>query len=80
MLATDLIMDVRASRTISADQLYQLEQWILSDGAPTAEQLDVMLLLETYLDWPDPDFAELLSRAMQRASPPVNADSAEPER
>ena len=63
MLASDLIMDVRASRTISADQVEQLERAIFAGGAPTLDQLDLLLLMDTYMQRPDPSWAELLARA-----------------
>ena len=67
MLASDLIMDVRASRAISADQVVQLERMIFAGGAPSAEQLDLLLLIDAYLERSDPCWAELLARAAQAA-------------
>ena len=67
MLASDLIMDVRASRAISADQVEQLERMIFAGGSPTAEQLDLLLLIDAYLERSDPCWAELLARAAQAA-------------
>jgi hypothetical protein len=63
MLASDLIIDVRASRTISAEQVGQLERMIFAGGAPSLEQLDLLLLLDTYMQRPDPRWADLLARA-----------------
>lgn len=63
MLASDLIIDVRASRTISADQVEQLERTIFASGAPSLDQLDFLLLLDTYMQRPDPRWADLLARA-----------------
>jgi hypothetical protein len=63
MLASDLIIDVRASRTISADQVEQLERMIFASGAPSLDQLDFLLLLDTYMQRPDPRWADLLARA-----------------
>ena len=60
-------MDVRASRAISADQVEQLERMIFAGGSPTAEQLDLLLLIDTYLQRSDPRWADLLARAAQAA-------------
>jgi hypothetical protein len=63
MLASDLIMDVRASRSISPDQVARLERMVFANGAPSGDQLDLLLLMDTYLQRRDPRWADLLSRA-----------------
>ena len=63
MLASDLIMDVRASRTISSDQMEHLEKLVFGNGRPSGDQLDLLHLMDTYLQRPDPRWAELLARA-----------------
>ena len=67
MLASDLIMDVRASRTISADQMERLEKMVFGNGRPSGDQLDLLYLMDTYLQRPDPRWAELLARAAMTA-------------
>jgi hypothetical protein len=67
MLASDLIMDVRASRTISPDQMEQLEKMVFGSGRPSGDQLDLLYLMDTYLQRPDPRWAELLARAAMTA-------------
>jgi hypothetical protein len=67
MLASDLIMDVRASRTITADQVDQLEKMVFASGEPSVDQLDLLFLMDTYLRRPDPRWAELLERAAHAA-------------
>jgi hypothetical protein len=67
MLASDLIMDVRASRTISADQVEQLERMVFAGGAPSRDQLDLLYLMDTYLERSDPRWADLLARAAHEA-------------
>ncbi len=69
MLASDLIMDVRASRTISADQMERLEQMVFGNGGPDADQLDLLFLMDTYLERSDPRWADLLARAAHAALP-----------
>ena len=70
MLASDLIMDVRASRCISADQMERLERMVFGNGKPSGDQLDLLYLMDTYLQRPDPRWAELLARAAMTALAP----------
>jgi hypothetical protein len=63
MLATDIFMDVRAARGISVDQIMRLERLVFAEGAPTGDQLDLLYLMDTYLQRPDPRWADLLARA-----------------
>ena len=71
MLASDLIMDVRASRTISADQVEALERMVFGSGAPSGDQLDLLFLMDTYLQRPDRRWGELLARAAMSALVPA---------
>lgn len=75
MLASDLIMDVRASRTLSAEQLGQLEQMVFGSGTPNDDQLDLLYLMDTYLQRPDPRWAELLARAAMEALVPAGPNN-----
>jgi hypothetical protein len=72
MLASDLIMDVRASRTISSDQMERLEKLVFGNGRPSGDQLDLLYLMDTYLQRPDPRWAELLARAAMTALAPLD--------
>ena len=63
MLASDLVMDVRASRTISPDQVERLERMVFDGGAPSTDQLDLRFLVDTDLQRRNPQWAELLARA-----------------
>lgn len=73
MLASDLIIDVRASRTISPDQVDRLERMVFGSGAPSGDQLDLLFLIDTYLQRPDQRWGELLARAAMAALvPPAN--------
>lgn len=73
MLASDLIMGVRASRSISTAQVEELERAIFGSGAPTGDQLDLLFLIDTYLQRPDRRWGELLARAaMSALAPPVD--------
>lgn len=73
MLACDLIMDVRASRVISADQVDQLERLVFTGEAPNREQLALLYLINTYLQRPDARMARLLDRAIEEATAPTDA-------
>ncbi len=67
MLASDLLMDVRASRAISQDQVARLEQMVFEGGAPSGDQLDLVFLIDTYLQRRDPRWADLMARAAMAA-------------
>jgi hypothetical protein len=67
MLASDLLMDVRASRAISPDQMERLERMVFESGAPSGDQLDLVFLIDTYLQRRDPRWAELMARAAMAA-------------
>jgi hypothetical protein len=69
MLASDLLINVRASRDISADQVLELERMVFAAGAPSRDQLDLLLQIDTYLQRSDPGWAKLLSRAAHEARP-----------
>ena len=63
MLVSDLLLEVRSSRSLSADQVARLERQIFGAGKPSREQLDLLFLVDTYLQRADPSWALLLSRA-----------------
>jgi hypothetical protein len=63
MLASDLLMDVRASRAISSDQVDRLERVVFESGAPSGDQLDLIFLIDTYLQRREARWGELMARA-----------------
>ncbi len=63
MLACDLMVEVRASRSLSGVQVAQLERMVFGEGRPSSDQLDLLLLIDTYLQRADPSWGELLARA-----------------
>jgi hypothetical protein len=67
MLASDLLMDVRASRAISQDQVSQLERMVFESGAPSGDQLDLVFLIDTYLQRRDSRWGDLMARAAMAA-------------
>ena len=74
MLACDLLMNVRASRTISDEQMAQLERLVFGRGVPSRDQIDLLVLIDTYLRRPDPGWTELLARAVPATSVPAGAE------
>ena len=78
MLVSDLLMEVRASRSLSADQVDRLERQVFGAGKPNREQLDLLFLVDTYLQRADPSWALLLSRAALSALVGNCVDSAQP--
>ena len=63
MLACDLILEARASRSLSGDQVMRLERMVFGDGQPSRDQLDLLFLIDTYLERADPSWGALLTRA-----------------
>lgn len=75
MLASDLIVDVRASRTITAEQIDKLERAIFAGDAPGAELLDLLQQIEAYVERAAPGWPALLARAAAARSA-IHADKA----
>jgi len=69
MLACDLIMDVRASHSITSEQISRLERMVFAEGEPNRDQLDLLFLIDTYLERRNPGWAELLVKATLAAAP-----------
>ena len=63
MLACDLILEVRASRSLSAEQVTRLERMVFGTGKPTRDQLDMLFLINGYVVRADPSWGNLLARA-----------------
>jgi len=63
MLACDLILAVRASKSVSADQVKSLERMVFGSGTPSREQLELLFLIDGYALRADPSWAALLARA-----------------
>ena len=62
MLACDLILEVRASRCLNRDQVLRLERMVFGHGAPNRDQLEMLLLIDSYGLRTDPSWAQLLAR------------------
>ena len=67
MLACDLILEVRSSGSLSADQVRQLERIAFGCGQPSREQLELLLIIDQYVMRADPSWTVLLARAAEAA-------------
>ena len=63
MLACDLVLEVRASRSVSAEQVSRLERMVFAKGAPSADDLNLLLTIDGYLRRYDQIWLALLERA-----------------
>lgn len=66
MLACDLVLEVRATRSLSYPQVARLERE-LSQGFDRND-LDLLLLLDRYAERADPAWPALLARAVAAAA------------
>jgi hypothetical protein len=69
MLACDVLLEVRASRSLSGVQITALERMTFAQGGPGREQLDMLLLIGSYVARPDPRWSALLARAAAAVLP-----------
>jgi hypothetical protein len=63
MLACDLIHEVRASRSLSAEQVRRLERIVFSGGTPSADDLEMLLAIDGMVRRAHPSWSKLLARA-----------------
>ena len=82
MLACDLLLEVRASRSLSGEQVTKLERMVFGEGKPSRDQLELLFLIDTYLQRADPSWGELLARAAMTAlgAAPGKLSPAQPAR
>lgn len=64
MLACDFIMEVRASRTVTAQQVAQLENAVPIGSTLIAEELDILFQIDHYAERADASWTRLLARAV----------------
>jgi hypothetical protein len=62
---SDIVAEVRASRSISADHVKRLKQAI--DGKPDRHQLSLLLLVDGYAERADPSWQALLAWVVEAA-------------
>jgi hypothetical protein len=63
MLACDLILEVRASRSLNSEQVSRLERLVFGRGRPDRDQLDLLFSIDAYVTRADPAWGPLLARA-----------------
>ena len=68
MLACDLIMEVRASRSVSAEQAACVERIVFGGGEPDAGGLELIFAIERYAERADRLWDELVAKAMRLAA------------
>jgi hypothetical protein len=66
-------MHVRASRSLSSEQVGQLEKLIFSGGAPGRDQLDILYLIDAHLRRRDPRWVDLMDRAAHALVPAADS-------
>ena len=73
MLACDLIMEVRASRSVSAEQAARVERIVFGGGEPDAEALDLIFAIDRYAERAHPRWDDLVAKARRlTASAPAS--------
>jgi hypothetical protein len=64
MLACDLIIEVRAARSVSAEQVAGLERTMPLGGTVSPETLDFLFMIDRYAERAAPAWTQLLARAV----------------
>jgi hypothetical protein len=63
VLACDLIMEVRASRSVSAEQAARVERMVFGGGRPAPDQLELIFAMDGYVERANPCWDDLVARA-----------------
>lgn len=63
MLACDLIMEVRASRSMRAEQVAAVERMVFGGAGPGSDEIDLVLAIDRYVERADPCWDDLVTRA-----------------
>ncbi len=66
-MACDLVLQVRASRSLTGEQINYLDKIVFGAGKPSRENLDLIMLIDRYVQRADPSWAALLARAAMAA-------------
>jgi len=69
VLACDLIMEVRASRSVSAEQAARVERIVFGGGEPDSEGLELIFAIDRYAERTDRRWDDLVARAMRLVAP-----------
>ena len=62
-MACDLIVQARASRRLSQQEIARLERLVFGGGGASRDGLEALLLIDTYIEAGDADWSNLLARA-----------------
>lgn len=65
MLASDLVLSVRASRSLTSEQVSALERFAFGSGEPNRDQIDLLFLIDSYVKRPSIRWMSLVQRAME---------------
>ena len=65
MLASDLVLSVRASRSLTAEQVSALERYAFGSGEPNRDQIDLLFLIDSYMKRPSIRWMSLIQRVME---------------
>ena len=76
MLACDLILEVRASGVLGAEQVARLERMIFANGEVGPEQLEMLAFVGRYVRKAHPSWALLLERTAAAANAAGPAEAA----
>lgn len=69
MLACDLMVEVRASRSVSAEQAARVERIVFGGGEPDSEGLELIFAIDRYAERTDRRWDDLVAKAMCLAAP-----------
>jgi hypothetical protein len=62
-------MEVRASRSVSAEHAARLERIVFGGGGPDADGLELILAIDRYAERADRRWNDLVAKAMSLAAP-----------
>jgi hypothetical protein len=66
-------MEVRASRSVSAEQAARVERIVFGGGEPGSEGLELIFAIDIYAERTDRRWDDLVAKAMRLAAPAEHA-------
>jgi hypothetical protein len=66
-------MEVRASRSVSAEQAVRIERIVFGGGEPGSEGLELIFTIDHYAERTDRRWDDLVAKAMRLAAPAERA-------
>lgn len=76
MLASDVVLNVRASRSLSSEEIDALERLLFSKDGPSPEQVELLSLINSYVSRPSARWSELMARARRAIAPAGTTEAA----